>query len=101
MEQVTCPFDGQCPQVLNNGNDIKLLSNKFDMQQTYIIDKITDIGTDVKDMKTFLNEKLDEKIDARIESKLNEKTAKMSRWVITTILGSGGLTVLLNLLLNK
>lgn len=102
MSEVTqCPYGDSCPQFVGVSAEMRNLASKMDLQNKFVIEKMEDISSDVKDVKNFLGEKLDQKIDERIEAKLNEKTSKISRWVITSILGSGGLTVLINLLLNK
>ena len=100
-EQIQCPYNGECPQIINNSNEIKRLSERMDLQNQYIIEKIDTISSDVKDVKTFLNEGLEKKIDERIEAKLNEKTAHMAKWVVTAILGSGGLSALITFLMNR
>ena len=70
-------------------------------EQKLIVEKLDDLTSEVRDMKQSLGSDLDARIDARIEAKFNEKTAKMSRWVVTAILGSGGLSALISLLLSK
>ena len=73
----------------------------MDLQNKYIVEKIDDIATDVKEVKDFLNEGLDKKIDERIEAKWNEKVAKLTRWIVTSVIGSSGLTALITLLISK
>ena len=101
MELQKCPYnEGECPQILQNKTQIELLTQKIDLQNQHICDKMDDIASDVKEMKTFLDEKLDDKIDSRIEAKWNEKVAKLTRWIVTSVVGSSGLTALITLLIK-
>ena len=98
---VQCPLNDKCPQYISVSAEVKNLSDKMDLQNKYIVEKIDDIATDVKEVKDFLNEGLDKKIDERIEAKWNEKVAKLTRWIVTSVIGSSGLTALITLLISK
>ena len=98
MEQ--CPYGNDCPQIINNKNSIELLTQKIELQNTYMCEKMDSMASDVKEIKTFLNEKLDEKIDSRVEEALNKYQAKILRWIIATLLGSGGLSALIAVLIK-
>ena len=100
-ENIQCPFNGSCPQTIQNANEIEKLNERMTLQNKYLIEKIDTIATDVREVKQSLGPDLDRRVDERIEAKLNEKTAKMTRWVLTAILGSGGLSAIISLLLSK
>ena len=100
MSDNHCPYGDNCPQVITNKNSIELLTQKIDLQNQHINDKIDDIATSVREVKDFLNEGLDKKIDERIEAKWNEKVAKLTRWIVTSVVGSSGLTALITLLIK-
>lgn len=100
MSDNLCPYGDSCPQVITNKNSIELLTQKIDLQNQHINEKIDDIASDVREVKTFLNEKLDDKIDSRISIAMDKMQAKMFRWCLGALLGSGGLSALLTLLLK-
>ena len=100
MSDNICPYGDNCPQVITNKNSIELLTQKIDLQNQHINEKIDDIASDVREVKDFLNEGLDKKIDERIEAKWNEKVAKLTRWIVTSVVGSSGLTALITLLIK-
>ena len=99
MEQ--CPYGSECPQILTNKNSIELIAQKIDMQNQFMVDKMSIMADDVREIKDFMNSGLQEIIDERIEAKWNEKITKMTRWVVVSILGAGGLSSLLTILLGK
>lgn len=100
-ENIQCPFGtGACPSTINNSNEIERLNERMELQNKYIIEKIDTIATDVREVKTFLNEKLDDKIDERIQIQLDKWQAKIFRWILVTLLGSGGLSALLAVLIK-
>ena len=101
MSETMCPYGGECPQVLSNSSEIKRIAERQELQDKYILEKINDMSEDLKEIKSALGPELDKRIDQRIEAKLNEKTAKMARWIITAVLGSGGLSALITLLISK
>ena len=101
MSEKTCPYSGDCPQVLNNSAEIKRIAERQELQDKYILEKINDMSEDLKEIKNALGPELDKRIDERIEAKMNEKTAKLARWVVGAIMGSGGLSAVITLLLNK
>lgn len=98
MEQ--CPYGNECPQILTNKNSIELIAQKIDMQNQFMVDKMSTMADDVREMKNFLSEKLDEKIDERVKTALDTYQAKILRWIVCTLIGSGGLSALLTLLLK-
>lgn len=100
MENV-CPYGDNCPQVMSANSDIKLLSNKMDTNQASLIEKVSDISTDIKELRGFLTKDLNKYIDERIENALNKQKAGAFKWVITSLLGSGGLSAVITLLLNQ
>lgn len=100
-ETISCPYGNACPQVISTEGEIRTLNEKIDIQQKYIVEKIDTIGNDVKEIKDFLNRDLDKYVDARINIALDKIQAKMFRWCLGALLGSGGLSVLLTLLINK
>lgn len=101
MESQKCPYDGgECPQIMQNKTQIELLTQKIDLQQQHICDRMEDIASNVKEMKTFLNEKLDNKIDSRVSIAIDKLQAKMFRWCLGALLGSGGLSALITLLVK-
>lgn len=100
-ENIQCPFNGSCPQTIQNANEIEKLNERMELQNKYIIEKIDTIASDVREVKTFLNEKLDEKVDERVKIALDAYQAKILRWLLVTLLGSGGLSAIISLLLNK
>ena len=95
-----CPYNDNCPQVLTNKNSIELITQKIELQNTYICEKMDSMASDIREVKNFLNEKLDEKIDARVEEALNKYQAKILRWIVCTLLGSGGLSAIIALLIK-
>ena len=97
---IQCPYGSACPQVVSVEGEIKSISDKMDLQQKYIVEKIETIGSDVKEIKEFLNKDLDRYIDARINISLDRMQAKVLRWIIATLLGSGGLATLISLLIK-
>lgn len=99
-ETISCPYGDNCPQVITNRNSIELLAQKIDLQNQHINEKMDSMAGDVREMKNFLSEKLDEKIDERIKTALDAYQAKILRWIVCTLLGSGGLSALLTLLLK-
>lgn len=101
-DTVQCPYgNDKCPQYIGVSAEVKNLSDKMDLQNKYVIDKIDDIATDVKEVKNFLNEGLDKKIDERIEAAWAKKVAAMTKWIVTSVIGSSGLTALITLLISK
>lgn len=100
MENV-CPYGDNCPQVVSVTSDVKLLSNKIDTNQAFLVEKVSDISSDIKDLREFLTKDLNAYIDERIENALNKQKAATFKWVITSLLGSGGLSAIITLLLNK
>ena len=102
MDQNTlqCPYGSNCPQVISNQGEIKSMSDRMDLQQKYIVEKIETIGSDVKEIKEFLNKDLDKYVDARINVALDKMQAKMFRWCLGALLGSGGLSALIALLVK-
>ena len=102
MSETVCPYgNDKCPQYISVSAEVKNLSDKMDLQNKYVIDKMEDISSDVKEVKNFLNEGLDKKIDERIEAAWNKKVASLTRWIVTSVIGSSGLTALITLLLSK
>ena len=97
---IQCPFGDSCPQTLTNQSKLDLLAQKIELQNTHTNQKLDEVCGDLKEIKTFLNEKLDEKIDERVAIALDKVQARMFRWLIVTLLGSGGLSTLLTLLLK-
>lgn len=98
-----CPYSGNgenCPAVLSNQNKIDLLTQKIEIQSQHTNEKLDEMCSDVKEIKIFLNERLDAKIDERVAIALDKVQARMFRWLIVTLLGSGGLSTLLTLLLK-
>ena len=100
-ETTNCPYGDSCPQYVGVSAEVRSLASKMDLQNKYVIEKMEDISSDVKEVKNFLNEGLDKKIDERIEAKWNEKVAKLTRWIVTSVIGSSGLTALITLLISK
>ena len=100
MEINHCPYGSDCPQVLTNSAEIKMIAERQELQDKYILEKMNDMSSDIKEIKNAIGPELDKRIDERIEAKLNEKTAKMARWVVVSILGSGGLSALITTLLS-
>lgn len=100
-DTVQCPYGDSCPQFVGVSAEVRSLASKMDLQNKFIIEKMEDISSDVKEVKNFLNEGLDKKIDERIEAKWNEKVAKLTRWIVTSVIGSSGLTALITLLISK
>ena len=102
MSETVCPYgNDKCPQYISVSAEVKNLSDKMDLQNKYVIEKMEDISSDVKEVKNFLNEGLDKKIDERIEAAWNKKVASLTRWIVTSVIGSSGLTALITLLLSK
>lgn len=99
-ETMNCPYGDNCPQVLANKNTIELITQKIELQNTYLCEKMDSMASDIKEVKNFLNEKLDEKIDARVEEALNKYQAKILRWIVCTLLGSGGLSAVIAFLIK-
>lgn len=99
-ETTNCPYQNDCPQVIQNQSKIELLNQRLDMQQEYIVEKIDTIGSDVKEIKEFLNKDLDKYVDSRINIALDKMQAKMFRWCLGALLGSGGLSALIALLIK-
>lgn len=99
-ETISCPYGDSCPQVTINRNSIELLAQKIDLQNQHINEKIDSISVDVREVKDFLNTGLDQKIDERIEAAWNAKVAKLTRWIVTSVIGSSGLTALITLLIK-
>lgn len=97
---IQCPYGDSCPQVIGVEGEIKTLNEKIEIQQKYIVEKINTIGSDVKEIKEFLNKDLDRYIDARINISLDRLQAKVLRWIIATLLGSGGLATIISLLIK-
>lgn len=95
-----CPYNESCPAVLSNQNKIDLLTQKIEMQNQHTIEKLDEMCSDVKDIKIFLNEKLDTRIDERISVAMDKYQARIFRWIIATLVGSGGLSAVLTLLLK-
>lgn len=97
MSEITkCPYDSdKCPQFMSSDNEMKRLSDKMEIQNQYIIEKIDTIASDVKEVKTFLNEGLNKRIDERVNIALDKMQAKMFRWCLAALLGSGGLSALI------
>ena len=100
-DTVQCPYGDNCPQFVGVSSEVRSLASKMDLQNKFMIEKMEDISSDVKEVKNFLNEGLDKKIDERIEAKWNEKVAKLTRWIVTSVIGSSGLTALITLLISK
>ena len=94
-ENTLCPYGDSCPTVISNQNKIDLLSQKIELQSEHTNSKLQEVCDDLKEIKNFLNEKLDEKIDSRVKIALDAYQAKVLRWLIVTLLGSGGLSALL------
>lgn len=99
-ENITCPYEDNCPNVLKSENKIDLLSQKIDLQNQHMNDKLDEVISDVREIKLFLNEGLDKRIDSRINIAMDKAQAKMLRWCLGALLGSGGLSALLTLLLK-
>lgn len=100
-ETVQCPYGDSCPQYVGVSSEVRSLASKMDLQNKYVIEKMEDISSDVKEVKNFLNEGLDKKIDERIEAAWNKKVASLTRWIVTSVIGSSGLTALITLLISK
>lgn len=100
MSDNLCPYGSNCPQVIANEGEIRTLNEKIDIQQKYIVEKIDTIGSDVREIKEFLNKDLDRYVDSRINIAMDKLQAKMFRWCLGALLGSGGLSALLTLLLK-
>lgn len=81
-------------------SEVSSLEKVWNLQQKYLQEKITEIGSDVKEMKNFLNDKLDSRIDARIEVYENRKAASFKKWVISAFIGSIAISVATNLLMK-
>lgn len=99
-ETIQCPYGSACPQVVSAEGEIKSVSDRIDLQNKYIVEKIDAIGSDVKEIKEFLNKDLDHYIDARVNISLDRTQAKVLRWIVATLLGSGGLATLISLLIK-
>lgn len=97
---VQCPYGSACPQVVSVEGEIKSVSDRIDLQNKYIVEKIDTIGTDVKEIKEFLNKDLDKYVDARVNIAIDKLQAKMFRWCLGALLGSGGLSALIALLVK-
>ena len=76
------------------------LNEKIEIQQKYIVEKINTIGSDVKEIKEFLNKDLDHYVDARINIAIDKMQARMFRWCLGALLGSGGLSAIIALLVK-
>ena len=99
-ENITCPYEDNCPNVLKSENKIDLLSQKIDLQNQHMNDKLDEVISDVREIKLFLNEGLDKRIDSRINIALDKAQAKMFRWCLGALLGSGGLSALIAFLIK-
>lgn len=99
-EIISCPYNGECPQVINNSNEIKILNERMTMQDKYIIEKINDIGEDVKSLKIAVGDDLNKRIDERIEGALNKQKALILKWLIGVAVSSGTLGSVLTLLFH-
>lgn len=100
-ETIQCPYGSACPQVVSVEGEIKSISDRMDLQQKYLVEKIETIGADVKSIQQSLGKDLDLRINEKIDAKFNERIAKITRWLIVSILGNGGLTVLISLLVSS
>lgn len=101
-ETTSCPYgNDKCPQYISVSAEVKNLSAQMDLQNKYMLEKIDGIATDVKEVKNFLNEGLEKKIDERIEAAWNKKVASLTKWIVTSVIGSSGLTALITLLISK
>ena len=100
-ESIQCPFGDSCPQTLTNQSKLDLLAQKIELQNSHTNQKLDEVCGDLKEIKTFLNEKLDEKIDSRVKIALDAYQAKVLRWLVVTLLSSGGLSAVLTLILSK
>ena len=96
-----CPYGDSCPAVLSNQNKIDLLTQKIDIQSQHTNEKLDEMCSDVKEIKVFLNERLDDKIDERVAMAMDKYQARIFRWIIATLLSSGGLSAILTLILSK
>ena len=100
MSDNLCPYGNSCPQVIAVEGEIKSVSDRIEIQNKFMVEKMNDISSDVKEVKDYLNQGLDKKIDERIEAKWNEKVARLTRWIVTSVVGSSGLTALITLLIK-
>lgn len=100
MSDNLCPYGSSCPQVIATEGEIKSISDRIEVQNKFMVEKMNDISSDVKEVKNFLNEKLDDKIDSRVNIAMDKMQAKMFRWCLGALLGSGGLSAILTLLLH-
>lgn len=100
MSDNLCPYGSSCPQVIATEGEIKSISDRIEVQNKFMVEKMNDISSDVKEVKNFLNEKLDDKIDSRVNIAMDKMQAKMFRWCLGALLGSGGLSAVLTLLLH-
>lgn len=102
MNEITqCPYNGEsCPAVLSNQNKIDLLTQKIELQNEHANEKLDEMCSNVKEIKEFLNKELDKKIDERITMALDKYQARVFRWIIATLMGSGGLSAVLTLILK-
>lgn len=100
-ENTQCPYNGEnCPAVLSNQNKIDLLTQKIELQNQHTNEKLDEMCSNVKEIKDFLNKELDKKIDERVQVQMDRFHAKVLRWLVITLLGSGGLSTLLTLILK-
>lgn len=100
-ENTTCPYSpDDCPNILKSQSKIDLLSQKIDLSQKHNDEKFSEILSSLNDIKTFLNEGLEKKIDERVEAALNKYQAKILRWIVMTLLGSGGLSAIIAFLVK-
>lgn len=100
-DTVQCPYGDSCPQYVGVSAEVRSLASKMDLQNKYVIEKMEDISSDVKEVKNFLGEKLDQKIDERIEAAWAKKVAALTKWIVTSVITSSGLTALITLLISK
>ena len=95
---IQCPFNGSCPQTIQNANEIEKLNERMELQNKYIIEKIDTIASDVREVKQSLGPDLDRRVDERITAKLNEQKAGILKWVIGAAISSGALGSILTTL---
>lgn len=100
-ENIQCQDWENCVGLLKLMNQYDKALVETRAEQKLIVEKLDDLTTDVREMKDSLGTDFDRRVDERITAKLNEQKVSLVRWVITSLAGSGVLTVILNWLLNR
>ena len=95
-----CPYGDNCPQTITNQTKLDMLAQKIELQNSYTNEKLDEVCGDLKEIKDFLNKGLEAKIDERVQIALDKYQAKMFRWCLTALLGSGGLSAIIAFLIK-